>query len=647
VQKKFEVAAYFRAYDKITAPLSSMANKVKLFYTTTSSGLRTVNKGLDSIIGGAKRFGYTALAAGTMFSFAARNVVMAGADFEDQLLRASMKFDKMAVKGTDAYAQLESRTREFARTTEFTGEQVARGMKLFAQSGFDAETAVKSMESAMNFATVAEVDLDEAVRMATKAIGAYGLTATDATQKSINFNRVVDMLTKTADSASMTVVDLFEAIKLGASPAVATGSSIDEINTILAVFHNSAIDATSAGTGLRRMALAMKAPTGQAADLFRRLKINIEDSQHNVKGLIPLFVELRDKLVKLRPAARIRVLDEMFGKIGITAATNLLGTTNEEIERLGKSVKDYAGYSKYLAGTFRQEMLSIQIKKLLSVFESVKLAIVAMSGQKFTDIINKTSEWTRKNEDLIATGFDKWFTKIIDNWSTIVKWGKAVFYVVGALVALSLITKALLVPITLINLLMAANPAALAVIGILALTAAFSGLYAVTNVFFEDWNRWFEKQPFWIKALTGVVTIFTTLKESIVRLSDALTDDVMKVFLFFERIFDRIGMVLSGKMTNQDFKDINDAEKLRSDFGKDRYGNDVRTRSGITATDVLMRSPQMMALDDQARADYRKSQQDKISGKATIVIEDKTGRAKVEGGSARNIAFELMSSGVF
>ena len=63
---------------------------------------------------------------------------------------------------------------------------------------------------------------------------------------------VADVLTVTANSSAQTLIDLFEALKMGGPQAAAAGESIRETSAAIAVLANMGIKGSLAGTALRK-----------------------------------------------------------------------------------------------------------------------------------------------------------------------------------------------------------------------------------------------------------------------------------------------------------------------------------------------------------------------------------------------------------
>ena len=96
-----------------------------------------------------------------------------------------------------------------------------------------------------------------------------------------------------------------------------------------------------------------------------------------------------------------------------------------------------------------------------------------------TDIARTIREWAVANKELVSGKILKFGRDVVDNWQTIVKWAKRIGIALGVFVGLSIVLKTLIGILTLVNLVLAANPIVLIVLGVVALTVAIAALIAL------------------------------------------------------------------------------------------------------------------------------------------------------------------------
>lgn len=91
-----------------------------------------------------------------------------------------------------------------------------------------------------------------------------------------------------------------------------------------------------------------------------------------------------------------------------------------------------------------------------------------------TDAAKWVREWAIQNRELVTAKILEWGRAIVDNWSLIVDWIKKIGKGIAVFFALSAALKLLIGILTVVNLVMAANPIGLIVVAIAAIVAAVS-----------------------------------------------------------------------------------------------------------------------------------------------------------------------------
>lgn len=470
---RFSVEAVFKAVDRVTAPVTRMQNRVGKLTRSMGRGFDRLNRSVDKFAAGVKRGALAVTAALALSSGAMANVIGAGAEFEQTLVSAAAKFPGEIRRGTDAFEQLEQAARKTGATTEFSASQSARALNFLAMAGFDAEASVAALPGVVDLATAAQIDLAQATDVASDSLGAFGLMTKDAAQLGKNLARVNDIIVKTTTSANTTVAALFEAIKDGAPVATTAGASMETFAALAGELANAGIKGTRAGTTLKNMFLTLSAPGTGAAKILKRLGIQTQDANGDMRDIVDILGDLNKSLDGLGTAKRSGVLEGIFGKIPIAGVNVLLASGSDRLREYRKELEGASGASSTMASVMR-DTLQGRLNSLKSAVEGVKISIFSMTSGPLSGAIEKTTEWVRVNEKLIATNVGEFLAGIINNFENIVKWAKRIGIALAVFFTLTTILKTLVLVMTAVNLVMAANPITVIVLGIMALIAAIA-----------------------------------------------------------------------------------------------------------------------------------------------------------------------------
>lgn len=471
---RFSVEAVFGAVDRVTAPVTRMQNRVGRLTRSMNRGFHILNRTVGKFTSGVKKAGLGVAAALALSSGAMASVIGTGAEFEQTLVNAAAKFPGEIRRGTDAFEALEAAAKKTGSTTEFTASQSAQALNFLAMAGFDAESSIAALPGVVDLATAAQVDLATATDVASDSLGAFGLMTKDATQLGTNLARVNDVIAKTTTSANTTVEALFEAIKDGAPVATTAGASIETFAALAGELANSGIKGSKAGTTLKNMFLSLSAPGTGAAKILKRLGVQTKNANGDTRDIVDVLHDLNGSLDGLGTADRSGVLEGIFGKIPIAGVNVLLSSGSDRLREYRRELEGASGASSTMASIMR-DTLQGRLNSLKSAVEGVKISIFGMSSGPLADAIDKTTEWVRANEQLIATNIGGFLSMIINNFDLIVSSLGNIAAGVGAVLALSLALKAVSVVLTIINLLMAANPIARGIMAAVAAVALLSG----------------------------------------------------------------------------------------------------------------------------------------------------------------------------
>ncbi len=620
---RFSVEAVFKAVDKMTAPISRMQNRINKMTRGMSRQFERLNRNVESFGSVVKKSALAATASLAITSGAMANVISTGANFEQTLVNAAAKFPGEIRKGTKAFEELEKAARKTGAMTEFSASEAASALNFLAMAGFDSKSAVAALPGVVNLATAAQVDLATATDVASDSLGAFGLMTKDSVQLGKNLARVNDVIAKTTTTANTTVESLFETIKDGGPVATTAGASLETFSALAGELANAGIKGTQAGTTLKNMFLTLSAPTAGAAKILKKFGIQTKDANGDMRDIVDILGDLNKSLDGLGTADRSGVLEGIFGKIPIAGVNVLLASGSEKLNAYRKQLEAASGASTEMASVMRNTLQG-RLNSLNSAVENVKISIFSMTSGPLSDAIEKTTQWVRANEKLIATNVGEFLASIIRNFENIVTVGKKILMVVGAYMALTAALKVAAGATLLFNLFVGA--------GKIILIAAKGAIKAYTLVMGKlpkvlasaraamlALNLAFAANP--IGLIVMGVLLFIGLAATLIRKWKPVTE-------FFNNLGDKLSGI-GDKISNV-------TSKVSGFLG---FGDDEDEEASKKKQKPQMISP-------QERTAQTISEQ-RTTSTSEVTIKDETGRAEITKNSPMGALLSLQSTGAF
>lgn len=593
--RRFSVEAIFKAVDKVTAPVTRMQNRVGKLTRSMRNNFDKLNRSVNKFGQGIKRGAIAATVALALTSGAMANVIGAGAEFEQTLVAAAAKFPGEIRKGTEAFKQLEDAARKTGATTEFTATQSAQALNFLAMAGFDAKQSVAALPGVVDLATASSTDLATATDIATDALGAFGLMTKDTAQLQTNLTRVGDVLLKTSVTANATVEQLFESMKKAAPIATAAGVSMETVASLMGLMANSGIKAEKSGTAVANMFLNLTAPTSRAQKILRKLGLQLKNTDGSLRDVPALIDDLNKSMTTFSDPQKLAILEQLFGREGLAGVATVVSGGGKALRDYRKELEGATGAQSKMAKVMR-DTLQGRLNSLTSAIEGVKLSIFSMTEGPLNDVVVRMTEWVRANEQLIASNIGGFISNIISNFSEIVVWLKRIGTALLVFVAFSTVLKTLIGILTLVNLVMAANPITLIVLGVLALIAAFTALV----VWIDDIAAGFNKLPGIVQAVLAPIGL------------------LINAIKFIKDNIGVIGDVASAVGTNV------------ADFASDALDNTLGF-FGMGGSQEPTPQPAAQMVSPQERV-ARSIEEKRSTSTAEVTIKDDTGRAEVTGG---------------
>lgn len=350
------------------------------FNRNINSAGKTMNK-LKGIVAGA-----FAVSAITQFGKAILDIA---GDFEHGMARVKA----VSNATTSEMKDLTATARKLGATTQYSAIQASEGLKFLVMAGIKANDAIKILPDTLNLATAADVELGESADVVSDIMTIFKKKASEASD-------VTDDLTTATTSANTTLLDLFEALKLGGATANSFGLSLKSTNTILSLFADNGLKATVAGTNLRNLLLGLNDVS--KSNIFKSVGLDAGKLSEQLRSnnIIGFITDIKSKLGELSKDESLNFARAAFGKTGMNGFLAMLNTAEKRIVELQDKFATNAGEASRVASEGMGDYVKA-VKGLSSAYED--FLITLGSGGEGTVAVNG------------LTGLVKVLAKIADN----------------------------------------------------------------------------------------------------------------------------------------------------------------------------------------------------------------------------------------
>ena len=291
----------------------------------------------------------------------------------------------------DVFEELREKARDLGATTRFTATQAAEGMLFLARAGFDVNEILGTVEGTLQLAQAGALDLGRAADIASNILKAFRLEV-DQT------GRVVDALAKAANSANTTVEQLGFAAKFVAPVAAGLKVPLETVIAALGVLSDNGLQATLAGTGLRKILSKLEKETPATTKVLLGLGLATDDVRISQVGLIGALERLRDAGITTGDAL------QLFGDRGGPAFEVLNSSIPSIIELEEKLLK--AGGTAECVSKIMDDNLNGSLLRVKSAFEAVVISLGDAGGESgLRGLLDRTASLLRlvaDNADTLA-----------------------------------------------------------------------------------------------------------------------------------------------------------------------------------------------------------------------------------------------------
>lgn len=365
-----EVKKVLDAFDSAAKGVTKFGHETEKIGKAIDGVFAPLMKGLTVAVG----------AITTAMGGLAKAALSVGGDFEYAMTRVSA-VSRGTTEDMDA---LTAKAKELGEKLPITATQAADAMYSLSQAGMSAKETLQAIDSVTSLAITQNYGLAESADLVTYTLRGFGLAAGQA-------NRVVDVFNNAISSSLLSVQKLAAGMTDIAPIAKQLGISLEDAAAMMGKLADAGFQGSEIGTSLRNIMINLAKPTTEAAETFERLGVALTDSSGQMRPVIDILQDLREKNLSVADATAI------FGKRA-AAASLVLGDAAAELRQ----------YSKELGEAGRtQEMLGKMLDTFKNKVEGVRSAWEAVLITVFEQISDKSKEVVDYIRDLVVE-FKKW-----------------------------------------------------------------------------------------------------------------------------------------------------------------------------------------------------------------------------------------------
>jgi TP901 family phage tail tape measure protein len=223
--------------------------------------------------------------------------------------------------------------------------------------------------------------------MVTDAMSALGMGVDES-------EKMVDQMAKTASSTNTSVSQLGEGILTIGATAKSIKGGTAELNTALSILANNGIKGAEGGTHLRNVILSLQSPTDTAAACMEQLRVDVYDSEGNMRSLNDILGDLNKSMEGMTSADKNNIINTIFNKTNLSSVNALLANTGDTWDSLQQSILDSGGAAQQMADT-QLDNLSGQITILKSALEGLAISF----GELLMPVIKQVVDVIQKMVD--------------------------------------------------------------------------------------------------------------------------------------------------------------------------------------------------------------------------------------------------------
>lgn len=356
-------------------------------------------------------YGINALRIAFNLAFAASGVGAATrvvSSFDQTLADLSSTVRDVSISNTEMNYQmnaLKTTMEELGATSRYTTTEAGQGMIYMAQAGMSASEIVQAASAVLDLAVASNTSLSRSSDIVIQTMRTFNIQAKEAW-------KVTDTLAVGAKESVTSIEELAQALKFVGPIANTMGVQINTVVAALGTLSDSGLQASMAGTGLRRIISEIVNPTYKARTILEATGLTMDKLDIQGKGLVQVLKNIKEANLSVGQSFAI------WGDRGTPALQTILSNFDEFERKLSKMKFDTPGF-RGSANRMRAEREDTLSGQFLAAKSAIQEFII-----KFSEYTNATN--TAKGIlASFAEALRLFNTDIGTGLNSLAKWGTA------------------------------------------------------------------------------------------------------------------------------------------------------------------------------------------------------------------------------
>ncbi len=260
----------------------------------------------------------------------------------------------------DSFQELREKAIALGRDTRFSATEAADGMTFLARAGFDANEVLAAIGPTLDLAVAGNLDLARAADISSNVLKGFRLPVSE-------MGRVLDVMALATNRSNTNVSQLGDAMKFVAPIAAGLGVSVEETAAAVGALSDAGLQASLAGTGLRKVLGELEAPSDKSKRIFQGLGLSFEEVQVSEVGLTASLERLKKAGVTTANAL------QLFGQRG-GPAFEVLVNSIPAVRELNEELLGAAGSTKKMADIMDDNLLGA-LRRIRSAFQTLVIRL--------------------------------------------------------------------------------------------------------------------------------------------------------------------------------------------------------------------------------------------------------------------------------
>jgi TP901 family phage tail tape measure protein len=284
--------------------------------------------------------------------------------------------------------------------TAFSSQQAADALLNLLTAGLSTEEALATLPAVLDAAAAGGIDLASAADYTTSVMASFGLTAQDTTT-------IVNAMAAASAASPATMNEMGVALQRVGGMAASFGLDVEETSAILAIFAQTGLRGSDAGTALASLLRNMQRDVPGTTAAWDALGTSLYNADGTMRNLDDVFRDIEVGLAGMTDEQRNRVIQDLAGAEGMVAFNALLASEGiADMQTAMDSQASAADVAQQMMSSFAGQVDSLMgsvetlwITVLTPFMNNVLRPLIGMAIES----VNAFTAWAAANEPLVQT----------------------------------------------------------------------------------------------------------------------------------------------------------------------------------------------------------------------------------------------------